>query len=298
MTDNKKLQQLLHLLRLLNSPPAKDVPQLVRRMQSSDSSVYRHLKVLEVVGYEIETDEKNRKSLKFSFPKNGNGILNAGEINYLRETLKENHQSELYAQTILEKFHRSLTLIPLADALPQLHASRILQLIRAGIDSGHQLMLKNYRSLTSNTVENRHCAPLEITLDNRYLIAWDLKKDGQRQFKLERIEDVEILEEKIITSHFASPMDLFGLTGDAWYSVKLKLHPTAHHLLVEEFPLSRPFTRKVGEYAIFDGMVRNWKGVGRFVLGLPGMVEVIEPEEFEGYLEERRGQFGKIEWEK
>ena len=143
MTDNKKLQQLLHLLRLLNSPPAKDVPQLVRRMQSSDSSVYRHLKVLEVVGYEIETDEKNRKSLKFSFPKNGNGILNAGEINYLRETLKENHQSELYAQTILEKFHRSLTLIPLADALPQLHASRIRQLIRAGIDSGHQLMLKN-----------------------------------------------------------------------------------------------------------------------------------------------------------
>jgi proteasome accessory factor C len=268
---------------------------LVRRLSSSKSSVYRHLEVLKEVGYEIETDEKNRKSLKFSFPKNGNGILNAGEINYLRETLSRHHQDSVYAISILEKFHRSLTLIPLADALPQLHASRILQLMRAAIDSGYQLMLHNYRSLTSNTVENRHIAPLEITLDNRYLSAWDLTKDGQRQFKLERIEDVQILDEKITTSHFASPMDLFGLTGDAWHTVRLKLHPTAHHLLVEEFPLSRPFTRKVGDHAIFDGMVRNWKGVGRFVLGLPGMVEILSPQELVDYLEERRGKFGGIE---
>ena len=295
MTDDKELYQLLHLLRLLNSPPAKDVQQLVRRLNSSKSTVYRHLEVLKEVGYEIETDERNRKALKFSFPKNGNGILNAGEINYLQETLTEHHRNDLYAQVILDKFHRSLTLIPLADALPQLHASRILQLIRAGIDAGHHLMLKNYRSLTSHTVEDRYCVPLEITLDNRYLIAWDLNKNGQRQFKLERIEDIEILEEKITSSHFASPMDLFGLTGDDWMSVKLKLHPTAHHLLVEEFPLSRPFIRKGNDYAIFDGMVRNWKGVGRFVLGLPGLVEVVDPEGFKEYLEERRGKFGRIE---
>ena len=36
-----------------------------------------------------------------------------------------------------------------------------------------------------------------------------------------------------------------------------------------------PVKKGTGVRGIFDGMVRNWKGVGRFVLGLPGLVEVL-----------------------
>jgi predicted DNA-binding transcriptional regulator YafY len=33
--------------------------------------------------------------------------------------------------------------------------------------------------------------------------------------------------------------------------------------------------------------VQDWKGVGRFIMGLPGEVEVVEPEELREYLRER-----------
>jgi len=40
-------------------PPAKDVEQLVRRLGSSRSVVYRDLKLLESIGYPIETDDRS-----------------------------------------------------------------------------------------------------------------------------------------------------------------------------------------------------------------------------------------------
>ena len=51
-------------------------------------------------------------------------------------------------------------------------------------------------------------------------------------------------------------------------------------LLREEYLLSTPFIKpgeKAGTY-VFTGTVNGWEGVGRFCLGLPGEVEVVEPE--------------------
>jgi proteasome accessory factor C len=86
-------------------------------------------------------------------------------------------------------------------------------------------------------------------------------------------------------------MDVFGLTGDAWMDVKLKLSPLAYNLLVEEFPLAKQFAKRRKEGTFFVGPVRHWKGIGRFVLGLPGEIEVIAPEELRAYLKERAGKW-------
>lgn len=289
MDSQQKLHKIFQLIRLLNTPPAKDVPQLVRRLGSSKSAVYRDVKVLEAIGYPIITDDKKRKSLKFTIPKSGNGVLTMEDVNYLQVILEQKN-NDIRAQDILTKFNRNLNLIPLADALPQLHRNHVLQIVRIGINTSSCLRLHRYRSLTSKTTKNRLVEPLEITEDERYLIAWDLDKKDQRQFKIERIEDAEVLDLKITPGRIASPMDLFGLTGKDWQRVRLKLSRTAQHLLLEEFPLSRPFTKVVNGQIIFDGMVRNWKGVGRFVLGLPGEIEVLEPEGFRGYLKGRLGE--------
>lgn len=285
--EQKKLYQVFQLIRLLNTPPAKDVAQLARRLGIGKSSIYEYIKLLKNLGYKIETDDQHRKSFGFDFSKKENSVLESDELNYLQELLQQAGNRSLLAKQLLHKFNLNLSLIPLADALPQLHNSRIVQLIRAGLNSSRCLKLYRYRSLTSNTVEDRLVEPLELTPDFRYLIAWDLDKKGQRQFKIDRIEDVDLLDQTITPGRFCSPMDLFGLTGDQWLQVRLRLSATAHHLMIEEFPLSRPYIRKAGEHIIFDGQVRHWKGIGRFVLGLPGEVEVLGPAEFLVYLEEK-----------
>jgi proteasome accessory factor C len=296
MDGQKKLYKILQLIRLLNTPPSKDVPQLIRRLGSSKTRIYEYIQLLEKIGYKIKTDGKHRKSLELSVSKYGNGALEPDDIALIQDILQRSGSKNPLAQELLYKLDANLSLIPLADALPQLHASRIIQLIRTGINTQRRMILRRYRSLTSNTVEDRYIEPMELTEDFRYIIAWDLKKKGQRQFKLERIEDVDLLDEKIAKERIASPMDIFGLTSDdsighQWHPVKLKLSATAHHLIIEEFPLSRQYIRMVRKQIVFDGMVRHWKGVGRFILGLPGEVEVLEPNELKEYLNKKNREF-------
>ena len=295
MADQQKLYKVLQLIRLLNTPPSKDVPALVRRLSASKSRIYEYLALIERVGYKIKTDSNHRKSLELSVSKYGNGVLEPDDLALIQDILQRSGSKNPLAQELLHKLDANLSLIPLADALPQLHASRMIQLIRAGIQQQRRLMLRRYRSLTSNETTDRYIEPMELTEDFRYIIAWDIKKKGQRQFKLERIEDVDLLDEKIAKERIASPMDIFGLTSDdnmghQWHSVKLKLSATAHHLIIEEFPLSRQYIRIVRKQIIFDGMVRHWKGIGRFCLGLPGEVEVLEPDELRMYLNKKMGE--------
>ena len=286
MDSKNKVIEIFRLLRLLNSPPALSAQQLQERLILGKSSFYRQLNIIRSLGYEVEKDENDRFSLKFTLPKSGDGLLTLTDINLIRALLKK-EKDDIHAKQLYEKLHRNLELIPIADALPQLHRNHILQLVRAGINSEKCLELIRYRSLASQTVTNRIVEPLELTEDNRYLIAWDKTKKDQRQFKIERIEDVNLLPESINPDRMASPMDLFGLTGGSWIEVQLELSKFAHHLLVEEFPLSRHQVRTVKGRLIYEGRVRSFKGIGRFVLGLPGEVGVIGPDGLKVYVREK-----------
>jgi len=56
----------------------------------------------------------------------------------------------------------------------------------------------------------------------------------QGQFKISRITDIDILDQGVTPNRIASPLDIFGLTGEEWLSVRLELSSLAHNLLVEE----------------------------------------------------------------
>lgn len=287
MADEKGMYRIFKLIRLLNTPPPKSAKQLWESLGSSSSQFYRDKDLLEHLGYPLETDEHDRWFMQFQFEKGKKGVLEPEELFYLQEHLQQSGASSPLAQSILHKFDRNLSMIPLADALPQLHSSRILQLIRTGMEMQRCLLLRGYHSLASETQSDRRIEPLEITLDHRYLIAWDLDKTRQSQFKLARIQDVDILDDKITPGRTASPMDIFGLTGEEWLDVKLKLTNFAYHLLLEEFPMAQPHIKRRREGVFFEGQVRSWKGIGRFVLGLPGEIEVVAPEGFRAYLREK-----------
>ncbi len=289
MSDLKTVEKILRLIRLLNTPPAKTADQLRRRLgaETSQSAIYRYIKLLKKIGYPVETDEQHRKYIAFSAAP-GKGVLVAEELDYIIDTLQKTAVDDQMKTAILHKLNRNLSLIPLADVLPQLHISKMLELTNIAIAQGWCMIIKDYHSISSNSVRDRHVEPLEITRDNRYLIAWDLDIDRQGQFKIERIASIELLEKEPVSGQrMATPMDFFGLTGTEWKQVRIKLGNMAHHLLSEEFPLTRPHIRKIKDAYYFDGPVLSWKGIGRFVLGLPGELEVIAPEEFKEYLREK-----------
>jgi len=288
--DLQKIYKVFKLIRLLKPTRPKTTKQLTNLLGSSKSQVYRYLQLLRDLGYPIQKDKQHRHFIKFEATASNNNLLEDEELMYIENLL---HQTPNSAKrtNILQKINKNASLIPLADTLPGLHRTHLYQLAKTAIDLGVCIEIIGYRSMTSNNTSNRRVEPLEITEDTRYLIAWDLDKEDQRQFKFDRIQEINHLEQQVSNEHIASPMDLFGLTGKAWKDVTLELSPTAHHLLVEEFPSSRAHIRRKGKKILFRAPVRNWKGVGRFVLGLPGEIKVLGPSDFKDFLEKKIQDF-------
>jgi len=70
-------------------------------------------------------------------------------------------------------------------------------------------------------------------------------------------------------------------------AIQLKLSLVAYNLILEEFPLSEKYLKKVDDNNyILTAKVGNFLGVGRFVRGLPGEIEVVYPKGFRDYLDE------------
>jgi len=64
----------------------------------------------------------------------------------------------------------------------------------------------------------------------------------------------------------------------------LELSKFAHHLLVEEFPLSRHQIRVVKGRVVYEGRVRAYAGVGRFICGLFTEIIIISPKGLKAYV--------------
>lgn len=294
--DLQKIRNIFNLIKVISKTP-KTVTELIPLIGVSKSQIGRYLDILKDLEYPIETDKQHRKSIKFMTISQTNG-LSEEEIAYLVEVLQHNKYNPHLKTSILHKFDKNLSLIPMVDMLPDLHRHEIIQLIKDAIYLKNHVRITRYHSFTSNTSATRIVEPMELTKDARYLIAWEPSKNRQGQFKINRIEGIDILyDSPVVEAHYPSPVDAFGLTGESWQDVHLEITALAYDLMAEEFPLTRPFVTKIENRTreekqfSFRTTVRKWEGIGRFVLGLTKHIDVIAPQAFKDYLNENIKKF-------
>ena len=126
--------------------------------------------------------------------------------------------------------------------------------------------------------------------------AFDTADGLNKRFKIARIGGVEILDEpwEHADLHQEEPMDSFRIHGSAPVHVKLRMHLIAKNLLLEEYPLAEKevYQEPDGTW-YYEGDVRGMDGVGRFVLGLPAYVDVLEGDPLKDYLREQAGILDK-----
>ena len=83
-------------------------------------------------------------------------------------------------------------------------------------------------------------------------------------------------------------MDSFRIHGNSPEHVKLRMHLIAKNLLLEEYPLAeKEVYQDADGIWYYEGDVRGMDGVGRFVLGLPAYIDVLEGEALKEYLSEQ-----------
>ena len=128
--------------------------------------------------------------------------------------------------------------------------------------------------------------------------AFDLEDGRNKIFKVSRMEEVEVLEDRPWTreaEHELRSTDVFRMAGREAFRVRLRLTMKAKNLLVEEYPLAeRDLTADGDAHWILDTGICAVAGVGRFVSGLAGEVEILDGEPLKDYLRDYSACFSKL----
>jgi predicted DNA-binding transcriptional regulator YafY len=291
MASQQKLLRIFRLIRLLNTSPYKTVPQLSTILETTPRSVYRYLDFLEEVGYLIDKDEQHRYFIMHEADGQRDNLLDPEEAYYIQDTLQQVAADHPLVEQITAKLNKIQTKIPNAQKLASVQAYKNVQKLSAAISTGQRVWLRKYHSASSQKISDRQVEPIHFDEDFTYLIAYDLNAQEQRQFKIERIATVEGSGDPVQGQHTAMPLDLFGFSGEDVSEVHLRLSPLAYRLLIEEFPPTKGFVKMDGDSFLLSIPVRDWRGVGRFVLGLPGEIAVIGPEAFLVFLRREVDRF-------
>ena len=199
--------------------------------------------------------------------------------------------------SVKEQLIRKLNVLYEYKALKDLQQNDDLtkiQILSDAIRNKKQVRLKSYRSSNSDKITDRTVEPFDYMPDYRSVWCYEYASKSCKQFKLARIQEIELINrdwenEPLHTIRFT---DAFRISSAKPIdSVEVNLSLKAYNLLIEEFPLSREYIEENhGSYRL-KIPIAGFQGIGRFVMGLPGEIEILGSEVFKDFLREERKKF-------
>jgi len=284
--EKKRIIRLFELIRHLVQKPPKSVKILAKYLHTTERTIYRDIELLEELDYPIDKDAEGQYYIVDSFGEDIKTNFSPREALLIKDAILAVAQNHLLKDNILKKLYFHSNLRPLADSLLKGHIAKNIEKISEAIEGKKQILLKKYHSVKSQKVSNKIVEPLGFIANYNILSAFDLQEGIVKVFKTERINQVEILEtDRTYDGEFVPP-DLFGMVGEP-FEVHLALSDRAYRLLIEEYPSAMPFTSQENGNFFCKIQVQDQRGVGRFVLGLMGEIQVLAPESFKEYLVKR-----------
>lgn len=293
MIEQQKLLRVFQLIKLLKNHRRKSIDQLAAILEISERTVYRYIELLQEVGYLIDQDHDGRPFI-FEEQEESEHVLTPEEAKLVNDLLAGAGSHPL-TESIRKKLYQTSELASLPDNIIKAHTGMVVRKLAEAIENKKQVILKRYESANSETVSDRLVEPHSLSENYTMLSAYEKSSEKVKVFKVERISGVEQLEESCSYRNNEAPKvpDPFGMAGDEKIQVKLFLSQRAAMLLREEHPLCVPgiyFDKGEGQW-VYSGVVKSYKGIGRFILGLPGEIEVRKTEGLRGYLEEVLKQY-------
>lgn len=296
MIPQAKILRVFQLIGLLKSG-GRTVPQLAQQLDTTERTIYRYFKLLEEIGFIIDQDFHGRYFIHREEGESPEDRFTLEEVSVLRQLIQSGATGHPLQEGLLRKlaFHSEARELP--EQFLKLRVARLFRSLSEAIENKRQVVLKSYHSANSQEITDRLIEPFQFGEGFQSVQALDTKDKQCKFFKIERIGDVVTLEKpyKFEKLHEKSSTDMFGISGrkETWVTLHLSLR--AYVLLREEYPLALPYLEKSeaqdsGAY-VFHGPVLNFKGVGRFVMGLADEVTIEGPADFKAYVKEKlKGQ--------
>jgi len=295
MIPQAKILRVFQLIGLLKGG-GRTVDQLAQQLDTTSRTIYRYFKLLEEIGFIIDQDFHSRYFIHQQEGENPEDRFTLEEVSILRQLIQSGAGVHPLRGTILKKlaFHSEAKELP--DQFLKLRVAKMFRMLNEAIEENKQVVLKNYHSANSQEITDRLVEPFQFGEGFQSILALDTKDKQCKYFKLERIGEVVILDKafKYQKLHEKSSTDIFGMSGRKQNWITLRLSLRAYVLLREEYPLSLPYlekdeTTEERSYTL-HAPVLNFKGVGRFVMGLAEEISIIGPPEFKSYVKEKLKQ--------
>jgi len=291
LNDQAKIQRTLRLLMLLAGRRWYTAGEVQERLGISTRTLFRYLHTLEMAGFVLDRHPTQGYRL---VPEAGsmltfNRLLHfTEEEGYLLYKTLGLLQGEGPAKDrLLRKLHTLYDCHILAQPAKQFILERV-SLLQKTITKNHQCLLHDYRSNHTQTVSNRTIEPFAFT--ENYEAVWGYEPDSSscKQFKLARMGKIEILPYgwKFAQKHSIPFTDAFGFaSAKPPATAHLKLSMRAANLLMEEYPLAEKHITE--EKQVYKAKIpfADFKGIGRFILGLRAEIEVMGPVGLKRYVE-------------
>ena len=288
MVAQAKILRVLKLISILKTR-SKTIPQIASIFEISERSVYRYLELLAEVGFIIDKDFNDRYFIHTDPEEKSDFSFTPEESIFLRDLISAGSGNTALKESMLKKLYLNSELKNVSRNLEKARLGMLVTRIREGIQAQKQVVLKSYHSANSNEIRDRLIEPISIGDLYDEVIAIDVEDKRTKHFKLERISEVLILSksQKLSQQYLKSETDIFGIDGTNEYWIKLRLNLRSYLLMREEFPKSIKYLKKEEDQYIFDGPVRSFVGIGRFVLGLADSITIISPPKFKRYIKEK-----------
>jgi len=294
--EHAKMQRLLKMLLLLSGNRHYSVTELMEHFDMADRTVYRYLDTFEASGfllsrreggYALQSDTPNYRSLQKLLH------FSEEEAYILYQT-----QSSLEGSSpVKDRLVRKLNVLYDFEVFRRVNDPDQLEIMHTlgkAIEGRKQVQITDYRSSHSETITNRKVEPCVFIPD--YVAVWcfDTVSHNCKQFRVSRMKGAVELSTawQYESEHKVPYCDAFRMSADRdqpLTKVEAVLSLKAYNLLIEEYPLAEQYIQKKQDNSYLLCIpVADFSGIGRFVMGLPGEIEVLAPEDFKVFLEEKR----------
>ena len=289
--DQPKLERLLKLMKLMTGNVNYTVEDLAERLDTSYRSIYRYIETFKRAGFVVHKLEGGVYKLgkESRYFKDISQLVHftdeeAHIVNQLIEGLDDTNTLK---QNLRKKLVTVYNCTAMASSIVKGRNAQNVNRLQEAIENRCQVVLVDYASSHTGVARNRVVEPFGFTTNYVQVWCYEPESSMNKLFKVARIGSVELLDQEwqYADCHDRGFIDVFRMTGFEQHRVCLKLGMLARNLLIEEYPLSERDITPVDDGAwLLDTQVCNYKGVGRFVMGLLDDVEIVDSPEFDAYI--------------
>lgn len=193
MYNQNKIYRVLQLITLLQTQPSKSIRFIANFLECTERTTYRYIDLLKQLGFDVQKDEHN-KFFILSNKETDEHFTNE-EAGYLIEMIKTVGKENKLQEAVLKKIYLKSEVAHQANSLFKAHLSKLVEKLNNGIANHKKVLLKQYHSVNSNKISDRLVEPFQFTENYNAICAFEITTKQNKYFNLERIIDVEVLEE-------------------------------------------------------------------------------------------------------